>query len=674
MEVLEQMVMTFDEVDEAFAEDAAKSERDNANKPQVPDYKGTIPTPEGYTTIRVKFQIDPARYRSPNYVPLLDGEDPKDVQMPSGMMGVEEVIEEEVSELDKTGNKGKKVSAQDAMATALMEIATETPAVVVEDETTDSLMRTMCAPDDAMMSVSDSPCVAMDAKTPKKPKIRCKSTFKDCRAKNPLYCPYHGAALIKADIERQLRSMGVNGLVEVESGEDNGEWFFMAVTVPDADKEKAEKMIDALLKSPGFKVREETSAESVGVNMTELDTYFDIDVLRSDKSPNEQDDKEGDDKDEQDKSDDGKDKDKGKEEDKKEDEQEENKEEEKDEETTPPPPPPPPLPDEKDKNKEEEDKGNEGDKKDEEENPEPQPPPPPEPDEKQAETDKAVSALRDALDGLRASADKMGNQIADIAGNAPEGKFADLVQRVEDFKNRLEDVSNSFGEMVEKKNEMLKQDKESAMAAMNAHVLDLMLNTFRDKTIPRLTKEMEGLREEVDHARVENDDADAERVREETVESFTKAMEAMEDAVFGDVAKLGIPVPEGLNYTPLGLESGLINMLADAEKYNGDTQNIASVMSALGLNEAMNKYHDAVGELTEAQVAIEDIDKVTQGKTAFEMEEFKNDILGAVLGYKVAAMMLKDKYLKASKALRDAKDMRDKEREEALDEKYGAVD
>ena len=44
----------------------------------------------------------------------------------------------------------------------------------------------------------------------------CQAIAQKCRAQNPMTCRFHGAKIIAADIENQLRAAGVNGAVNVE--------------------------------------------------------------------------------------------------------------------------------------------------------------------------------------------------------------------------------------------------------------------------------------------------------------------------------------------------------------------------------------------------------------------------------------------------------------------------
>ena len=47
------------------------------------------------------------------------------------------------------------------------------------------------------------------------PSRQCQTTIENCRAQNPLTCPYHGLKVLKQDIEGFLRQQGVRGQVEV---------------------------------------------------------------------------------------------------------------------------------------------------------------------------------------------------------------------------------------------------------------------------------------------------------------------------------------------------------------------------------------------------------------------------------------------------------------------------
>ena len=685
----------------AYAEDAARKQR-NAQKEagNIPDYKGTVPTPKGYVTIRRKFMIDPAKYRSPNYVPIGENDDPKQIEMPTGIVGMEEVVEEEVSDLGDGNSEEKqaKSTAQDSLASALMSIAHDAEPHVAEERDRireqepdygDSHYMAPAEVPPPITGEDSLPCIAQDAKTPNKPKIRCKSTFKDCKAKNPLYCPYHGAALIQADVERQLRSMGLNALLEVEAGEDDGRYYFMAVTVPEGDKDKAEKIIDQLLKTPGFSVQEATSAENVGAGMTELDTYFNVDVLRSDLPPDEQNSKDNlndvlqkalDAKNAMlDRVFDGID---AKEKTAKwldgffyaianrlydkyptsivnnaYENAEVNKardgfhaawnemhEAEK-------------VLNESVKNGSPDDVVNAAAKTME--------------DmvslfEREAEKFKAANTdfierveNADAIDPNAVEIGNMRNAIDDLVAESKSlyeraAKFAldhagkdadDIAERAAQFSMRMQDISDSFAEMVEKKNEDMKKDPDSVKGKATAHILDLLMKTFKEKTIPRATKERDDIRAAIDHARVSNEDKEIQRIKDRLKDYFPKAMEETRAKVFEEAKKAGI-IPTG--FSPKDLDAALSDAFKKATA-GLDKKKADQIMSAYVSPACREEFTKSADEMEEARLAVDNLDSITEHMDRDALRQYEYDMLGYVRAYGRSAVSLIHGYEKAIK-------------------------
>ena len=133
--------------------------------------------------------------------------------------------------------------------------------------------------------------IAMDS-GPKKPVTRanCQTTFAQCRAKNPLFCRFHGPKLLEADIKTAIKATVGNGcLVSVtkDTNAKNKFTFRLTVGCPPSKKMMVEKMVHMYLtQNPGI-----TSATEdwnlAGKHKQTLE--FDMDILRADKPPEKND-------------------------------------------------------------------------------------------------------------------------------------------------------------------------------------------------------------------------------------------------------------------------------------------------------------------------------------------------------------------------------------------------
>jgi len=133
--------------------------------------------------------------------------------------------------------------------------------------------------------------IAMDA-GPKKPVTRqnCQTTFAQCRAKNPLFCRFHGPKLLEADIKTAIKATVGNGCVVSVTKDTNAKnkfTFRLTVGCPPSKKMMVEKMVHMYLtQNPGITSSTE-DWNLVGKHKQTLE--FDMDLLRADKPPEKND-------------------------------------------------------------------------------------------------------------------------------------------------------------------------------------------------------------------------------------------------------------------------------------------------------------------------------------------------------------------------------------------------
>lgn len=129
--------------------------------------------------------------------------------------------------------------------------------------------------------------IAMDA-GPKKPPTRenCQTTFAQCRAKNPLFCRFHGPKLLEADIKGAIKAtVGSGCVVQVTKDKNSKNKFTFRLTVgcPPSKKKMVEKMVHMYLtQNPGIS----SSTEDWNlVGKHKQTTEFEMDILQADKPP-----------------------------------------------------------------------------------------------------------------------------------------------------------------------------------------------------------------------------------------------------------------------------------------------------------------------------------------------------------------------------------------------------
>ena len=144
-----------------------------------------------------------------------------------------------------------------------------------------------------------------DAAKMQKPRPSCEATFEQCKAKNPMFCRYHGPRLIEFDIRRALReAMGgprraqAAMRVAVTKSPDSTNPYAFKVTVACAPgtKENVLKYLKQFMQTPGIKplnidgtlTPANSSPADTAVRESprgEVEGEFEMDALEVDKPP-----------------------------------------------------------------------------------------------------------------------------------------------------------------------------------------------------------------------------------------------------------------------------------------------------------------------------------------------------------------------------------------------------
>lgn len=306
--------------------------------PNIPQSMGgdeDKPDANGLVYVSATFTVDPEKYISNNYRPsnTAQAPDAQDVlkKASAGMMGQgqeqQAVTPEEEEALSDLGTPEAKESAMqptepteqqeeqaakdadkeqkkelDAEAEeerkAVIPKASDKADKPAQDEAIDKVVLDyatfidgssfMCFDE---ISDIDYTKIAMDA-GPKKPVTRqnCQTTFAQCRAKNPLFCRFHGPKLLEADIKTAIKATVGNGCVvsvTKDSAAKNKFTFRLTVGCPPSKKMMVEKMIHMYLtQNPGIT----SSTEDWNLAGKHKQTLeFDMDLLRADKPPEKND-------------------------------------------------------------------------------------------------------------------------------------------------------------------------------------------------------------------------------------------------------------------------------------------------------------------------------------------------------------------------------------------------
>lgn len=101
--------------------------------------------------------------------------------------------------------------------------------------------------------------------------------LEDCKAKDPRYCPYHGAAKMTQELDEMFKQAGIyaqGGVERMKQGK-----YKVQYSVPPSKKDAANKLISEYLQKPGFEEFEDTDGDDVDdiaktVKMDKKDDQF----------------------------------------------------------------------------------------------------------------------------------------------------------------------------------------------------------------------------------------------------------------------------------------------------------------------------------------------------------------------------------------------------------------
>lgn len=101
--------------------------------------------------------------------------------------------------------------------------------------------------------------------------------LEDCKAKDPRYCPYHGAMQMTKDFDEMFKNAGIyaqGGVERIKQGK-----YKVQYSVPPSKKDAANKLISEYLNKPGFQEVEDTDGDDVDdiaktVKMDKKDDQF----------------------------------------------------------------------------------------------------------------------------------------------------------------------------------------------------------------------------------------------------------------------------------------------------------------------------------------------------------------------------------------------------------------
>ena len=254
-------------------------------KPELPPSLGGKPKTDenGLTYLEYTFTVDPEKYESNNYHPIPEGADAKQA-------GTETLLKKK--DLEERARRAEKPEESEEIEVA----------EVQEKETTDEAPEKVVLDYASYIDGSSFMCfdevegidytqIAMDA-SPKKavPKPNCKTTFAQCRAKNPLYCRFHGPKLLEKDIKQALTALlGKNNcVISVTKDKDapTPMTFRLTVGCTPAMKDKVEDMVHKFLtQNPGIKSKEDWKDLGYDKGKIMETEEFEMDVLQADKPP-----------------------------------------------------------------------------------------------------------------------------------------------------------------------------------------------------------------------------------------------------------------------------------------------------------------------------------------------------------------------------------------------------
>lgn len=295
--------------------------------PEIPTSMGgddDKPDENGLVYVSATFTVDPDKYVSNNYRPANMGKMPDAaalLKQKSGAMNTKAANPEEeaaISDLgtpeakesaaspDEPTEQQEKAAAKEADKEQQKELEAEEagegkhviPTTKGDKQAADAAPESVVLDYATFIDGSSFMCfdevgdidytkIAMDA-GPKKPPTRanCQTTFAQCRAKNPLFCRFHGPKLLEADIKTAIKAtVGPGCVVQVTKDKNSKNKFTFRLTVgcPPSKKKMVEKMVHMYLtQNPGIS----SSTEDWNlVGKHKQTTEFEMDILQADKPP-----------------------------------------------------------------------------------------------------------------------------------------------------------------------------------------------------------------------------------------------------------------------------------------------------------------------------------------------------------------------------------------------------
>ncbi len=296
--------------------------------PKIPPSLGgeeDTPDANGLVYVSATFTVDPDKYVSNNYRPTSIGKMPDavaELKKASGAMKNQAANQEEEAALSDLGTPEAKESAaspdeptpQQEEAAAkdadkeqkeeIEEDVKEEAASAIPTTKKDDKLAQDEAPEKEVLDYAtfidgssficydevadiDYSKIAMDAGPKKAPtRANCQTTFAQCRAKNPLFCRFHGPKLLEADIKTAIKAtVGPGCVVQVTKDKNSKNKFTFRLTVgcPPSKKKMVEKMVHMYLtQNPGIT----SSTEDWNLVGKHKQTQeFEMDILQADKPP-----------------------------------------------------------------------------------------------------------------------------------------------------------------------------------------------------------------------------------------------------------------------------------------------------------------------------------------------------------------------------------------------------
>ena len=296
--------------------------------PKIPPSLGgaeDTPDANGLVYVSATFTVDPDKYVSNNYRPTSIGKMPDavaELKKASGAMKNQAANPEEEAALSDLGTPEAKESAaspdeptpqqEEAAAKDADKEQKEEIEEDVKEEAASAIPTTKKddksaqdeAPEKEVLDYAtfidgssficydevadiDYSKIAMDAGPKKAPtRANCQTTFAQCRAKNPLFCRFHGPKLLEADIKTAIKAtVGPGCVVQVTKDKNSKNKFTFRLTVgcPPSKKKMVEKMVHMYLtQNPGIT----SSTEDWNLVGKHKQTQeFEMDILQADKPP-----------------------------------------------------------------------------------------------------------------------------------------------------------------------------------------------------------------------------------------------------------------------------------------------------------------------------------------------------------------------------------------------------